>query len=222
MSTGISNFGATGTPSHKDLKLSNLVVDQKLVVHGMLVQNFKAGTVDSLSGFRQNGNTVLFSIPGGQTIVGNGAAPNNQGAVNLTVVGSDAASRLTTGANNTIVGDTACTNLVTGHDNVIVGTQAGNLSLLDDCSNNVIIGSTAGSGTFYGNDNTIIGYAANVTAASRSDCLVLGSSASTQSDGSIGLSPNLELIPAAGGPAPSQFIRVWIGATAYKLPLYPD
>ena len=215
MSTGISNFGATGTPSHKDLKLSNLVVDQKLVVHGMLVQNIKAGIVDSLSGFHQNGDRVLFSIPGGQTIVGNGAAPNNKGAPNLTVVGSDAAGNMTTGANNTIIGDTSGNAITTGHDNTIVGAVTGDGSWADS-SKNVVVGSLS---IFFADNNTLIGYGTG--SALGGGCLVLGSEASAHSPGSIGLSPHLTQSSTAGGPAPTVFLEVWIGTTAYKLPLYP-
>jgi hypothetical protein len=248
MTSAVGNMGATGVPSHKDLKLSNLVVDKRLVCHGMFVNNFQARSIDCVNGYSQNGSTILTSTPGGicvvgantpkepgndMVIVGSDVCPNCDAGVQDTLIGDHTANKYVFGSNNVAVGASAMSNATATSNNTIIGSQAG-ISLETGGSNvligsvsdttsqgtfNVVVGSRAG-GSSCASLNTVIGWGAkgNVDSETGTGCLSLGSNAETHSDHSIGIDPALTLYDTAG--ALSKYLEVWVGSTHYKLPLY--
>jgi hypothetical protein len=248
MTSAVGNMGATGVASHKDLKLSNLVVDKRLVCHGMFVNNFQAKTVDCANGYSQNGSRILSATPGGVCIVG--ANTPQQPGTDMVIVGSDASPGCAAGSNDTLVGDHTANKYVLGQNNVVVGASA--MSNANASENNTIIGSQSALSVAHGVSNVLIGYLAdaapfggynvvigaqtggrhcdslntvvgngasgNMDSATGTGCLSLGFQAETHSDHSIGIDQTLTLHDTSG--AVSKYIEVWIGSTHYKLPLY--
>lgn len=99
-------------------------------------------------------------------------------AAELTAVGSLALRKNTSGIRNTAVGYASLYFQLTGRDCTAVGyTALGNATGI----NNTALGSAAGLAITTGDANIIIGAGANVNAGARTNCIVIGTGATTSS-----------------------------------------
>lgn len=111
------------------------------------------------------GLTTVRDDANGSTIVGRAAGQSITGlTTNNTVVGDSAGFSLTTGTQNTCVGLSAGEGITTGGSNTCLGTNAGE---------NLNSGS---------NRNVVVGTSSDATGGLRSDCIVLGTNATTTTD----------------------------------------
>ena len=135
MSSAVSNFGATGTPSHKDLKLSNLVVDNHLVVHRFFSERLRtnhvksqvvesdvvaASIVNVSQPYQMDGIDILHAGPGGYVAVGTGA---------LQAIGPNPDPTLSSRLNSVAVGSEALQSLVLPTADPIDYSSTGNTAI---------------------------------------------------------------------------------------------
>lgn len=120
---------------------------------------------------------------GFNVFIGNGTAQNNTGTRN-TFLGN-AAGLSGSGDDNVGVGYEALDQLTTGNSNIALGLSAGNS--VTSGNSNTILGANAGSAVLStGSYNILLGVSADVETGSRSNTLVVGSSAHAILDGYFG------------------------------------
>lgn len=168
----VTSGGHTGIGYRSLLSLTT-GLNNSALGHSSL-KNVTSGSQNTALG---GGSLMTISTVNNCTGLGYCALYDNT-AAELTAVGSLALRKNTTGIRNTAVGYASLYFQLTGRDNTAVGyTALGNATGI----NNTALGSAAGLAITTGDANIIIGAGANVNAGVRSNCIVIGTGATTSS-----------------------------------------